>query len=266
MSILFSKNFSTGSFVRPQGYNFPVGLTIAGAASGNVAVEYLVVAGGGGGGGGISGGNHGGGGGAGGYLTGSTTLSTPASVTIGAGGVGVGNITFGNPGSNSVLGPVTATGGGGGGYTLGNDGTDGLAGGSGGGAGWDQNFDQVGGLGTPGQGNNGGIGIGGGGGIGGGAGASGASGGSGTASPISGSPVTYAIGGTASGATGNRPANTGHGGHGWQIGYAGGSGIVIVRYLGEQTATGGTITSSGGYIIHTFTGDGSFAQASFNIN
>jgi hypothetical protein len=34
MSILFSRNFSTGSFVRPQGYTFPVGLTaFAGAAS-----------------------------------------------------------------------------------------------------------------------------------------------------------------------------------------------------------------------------------------
>jgi hypothetical protein len=40
---------------------------------------------------------------------------------------------------------------------------------------------------------------------------------------------------------------------------AGGSGIVVVRYLGAQRATGGTVTSSGGYSIHTFTTSGTFA-------
>jgi hypothetical protein len=39
---------------------------------------------------------------------------------------------------------------------------------------------------------------------------------------------------------------------------AGGSGIVIVRYLGGTRATGGTITSAGGYTIHTFTSSGTF--------
>jgi hypothetical protein len=34
---------------------------------------------------------------------------------------------------------------------------------------------------------------------------------------------------------------------------------VIIRYAGAQGATGGTITSSPGYTIHTFTGDGTFA-------
>jgi hypothetical protein len=43
---------------------------------------------------------------------------------------------------------------------------------------------------------------------------------------------------------------------------AGGSGIVIIRYAGSQSATGGTITSSGGYTIHTFTGDGTFTSNS----
>jgi hypothetical protein len=37
---------------------------------------------------------------------------------------------------------------------------------------------------------------------------------------------------------------------------AGGSGIVIVRYAGPPRATGGTITQSGGYTIHTFTTSG----------
>ena len=39
----------------------------------------------------------------------------------------------------------------------------------------------------------------------------------------------------------------------------GGSGIVIVRYSGSQSAGGGTYASSGGYSIHTFTGDGTFS-------
>jgi hypothetical protein len=33
---------------------------------------------------------------------------------------------------------------------------------------------------------------------------------------------------------------------------------VIARYLGAQRATGGTVTSSGGYTYHTFTGNGTF--------
>jgi hypothetical protein len=46
-------------------------------------------------------------------------------------------------------------------------------------------------------------------------------------------------------------------------GGAGGSGIVIFRYLTSDassagiTVTGGTITSSGGYTIHSFTSTGS---------
>jgi hypothetical protein len=60
--------------------------------------------------------------------------------------------------------------------------------------------------------------------------------------------------------------NTGGGGGG---GYGanggtsnGGSGAVLVRYEGPQTATGGTITSSDGFTIHTFTGGGTFATNS----
>jgi hypothetical protein len=51
--------------------------------------------------------------------------------------------------------------------------------------------------------------------------------------------------------------NTGGGGGSsadlYQNGAAGGSGIVIVRYPGPQRAIGGTVTSVGGYMIHTFT-------------
>jgi hypothetical protein len=39
---------------------------------------------------------------------------------------------------------------------------------------------------------------------------------------------------------------------------AGGSGVVILRYLGPQRGTGGTVTSSGGYTIHTFTTSGTY--------
>jgi hypothetical protein len=59
--------------------------------------------------------------------------------------------------------------------------------------------------------------------------------------------------------------NTGGGGGGvvaggsGAAGAAGGSGIVIIRYLGTPRAVGGTVTQSGGYVIHTFTTSGTFA-------
>ena len=39
---------------------------------------------------------------------------------------------------------------------------------------------------------------------------------------------------------------------------AGGSGIVIISYAGSQRGTGGTVTSSGGFTIHTFTSSGTY--------
>jgi hypothetical protein len=33
---------------------------------------------------------------------------------------------------------------------------------------------------------------------------------------------------------------------------------VVIRYIGSQLGTGGTVTSSGGYTIHTFTTSGTF--------
>jgi hypothetical protein len=44
-------------------------------------------------------------------------------------------------------------------------------------------------------------------------------------------------------------ANTGGGGG---AAYNGGSGVVIIAYLGAQRGSGGTVTSSNGYTIHTF--------------
>jgi hypothetical protein len=41
-------------------------------------------------------------------------------------------------------------------------------------------------------------------------------------------------------------------------GGSGGSGIAIIRYLGAQRGTGGTVTSAGGYTYHTFTSSGTY--------
>jgi hypothetical protein len=75
--------------------------------------------------------------------------------------------------------------------------------------------------------------------------------------------------GAKSPATGGSGTNNTGGGGGATYGYAegagasGGSGVVIIRYLGSQAATGGAnVTSSGGYTVHTFTGDGTFTTNS----
>ena len=222
-------------------------------------IEYLVVAGGGGGGW-----AHAGGGGAGGYLTGSYNAIAGGflTVTVGAAGpAATGRAANGTNGSNSVFATIIALGGGGGGseYKVG------TVGGSGGGGA----TGAAGALGTVGQGNNGGTSskdyAGGGGG---GAGAVGSNtsatsagnGGVGLSSSISGTATYYAggggggcyggtngvtssgTGGTGGGGNGNYgngngsagTVNTGGGGGGGgyfgEGGYAGGSGIVIIRY------------------------------------
>ena len=61
-------------------------------------------------------------------------------------------------------------------------------------------------------------------------------------------------------ATAGTAATGGGGGGGYgnsNTGAAGGSGVVILRYVGTQRGTGGTVTSSGGYTYHTFTSSGS---------
>jgi len=112
-------------------------------------------------------------------------------------------------------------------------------------------------------------------------------GGAGSASSISGSSVTYAggggggglsaapgaggaggggAGGAATNGTGVAgTVNTGGGGGGGAggaapggTGGAGGSGIVVIRYIGAQRGSGGTVTSVGGYTIHTFTSSGTY--------
>jgi hypothetical protein len=75
------------------------------------------------------------------------------------------------------------------------------------------------------------------------------------------------VGGTFTSAT-SGTANTGGGGGadmaGVGVAGSGGSGIVIVRYLGLPAATGGTITYVNGYTIHTFTSSGTFTPYLWN--
>jgi len=219
------------------------------------SVDYLIVAGGG------SGGAQGAGGGAGGMLTGSFSVgATGYPIVVGAGGTGVLQPNIGASGQNSSAFGLTAIGGGAGGAMNGS--TDlpnqGLDGGSGGGSSWPYGY-KAGGLGTAGQGNNGGANLaykdgvvadkggidyvtpgagGGAGGVGQDGQANGtATGGVGLSSSITGQSVVYAKGGDvlASGSSSvNGAAGTGNGGSGG-VGYSnpganGGSGIVIARY------------------------------------
>lgn len=233
-------------------------------------VEYLVVAGGGAGGPDniVNGGQFtmvGGGGGAGGYVEGSIFAPVGSyTVTVGNGGT-TGSLLVGstNGGNSSIVGnslSVTSIGGGAGGtgqYEGFTTDTAGKNGGSGGGGAANNNIASSGfGLGISGQGNNGGggyyFGAGGGGGAGGlGGGASGYySSGSGGPGKTWSNGTTYARGG---GGYGVANSNTGNGG---DSASDGGSGVVIFRYLGNVNATGGNITSAGGYTYHTFTTSG----------
>lgn len=240
-------------------------------------VDYLIV-----GGGGLGGGSLGGGGGGGGVLTGTETIGSGTyAVTVGAGG------TTGTPaGGDSAWNTHTAIGGGRG---AADPSTNAGSGGSGGGGA----FGKSPGAGTSGQGNSGGAGFSFGAGAGGGGGGAsapggaasanvsgtvGGNGGAGVSSSIDGtlryyggggggngsaSSGTGGQGGGGNGGAGGNPgtagaANTGGGGGGGGT-YAGGSGKVVVRYAtGALTATGGTVTTSGGYTVHTFTSSGSF--------
>jgi hypothetical protein len=252
----------------------------SGAAA--VTASYLVVAGGAGAGGQETtaggGGWSGGGGGAGGLLTSTISLNLTLSytVTVGAGGTGgtsSASPTNGSNGSNSIFSSITATGGGGGGAGGGNvSGNAGLSGGSGGGGGSGfTGAGAAGGAGTVGQGNAGGTcpanSTGGGGG-----GAGGAGGvptrGIGSAYSISGSSVTYAVGGLGQYNASNTPgtANRGNGGDNSTTintnSLNGGSGVVIISYAGAQQFGGGVVTSSGGNTIHTFNTSGTLAPLS----
>jgi hypothetical protein len=221
-------------------------------------VNWLVVAGGGGGGTNITGSGvlMAGGGGAGGVRTGNTVMMGDYAITVGT--LGAIN-TNGNP--SSIAGVASCLGGGhGGAYN-----TAGVDGGSGGGNGGDKNTTP--GQGTSGEGNAGGTGGANQGGGGGGAGTAGGtgtgSGGSGVSNSISGTATTYGEGGNpAGGALRTTAGSGGRGGNGdaGTASSAGLDGVVVLAYpTGTVTATGGTITTVGGFTIHTFTASGTFS-------
>ena len=245
-------------------------------------IEYLVIGGGGGGGGWI-----GGGGGGGAYRTASIGVSPKTyTITVGSGGAG-GRESYGaslrggrQGNSSSIIATgfdITSNGGGGGSYSSIAEAYSGN-GSSGGG-----NSTGAGAF-----GNNASSGYSSGGG-GAGAAAYNINGGAGLSSSITGSSVfrggggggagpgdtTFGSGGNGGGGAGATTqgtagtANTGGGGCSSTttvsigktdvLGGAGGSGIVIIKYLtAEITATGGTMTTSGSYKIHSFTSSGSF--------
>jgi hypothetical protein len=273
-----------------QGPNYNVEyLVIAGGGGGGSGGG----AGGGAGGYRTSAGTSGGGASAESQLT--LAIGTAYTVTVGSGGAGGDNSGYnkGTNGSNSVFSTITSTGGGGGGaYQVAPN-----TGGSGGGAEANTQTGAAGTANQGYRGGNktGGNFSGAGGG---GAGATGTdsassggtTGGAGVASTITGSSVTRgggggggaqggygggsgAAGGSGGGGNGasttagdNGVANTGGGGGGGgypnpgslQAGGSGGSGVVIIRYLGAQRGSGGTITSADGYTIHTFTSSGTY--------
>ena len=258
---------SGGTLTTPTGFRvhtFTSSGTFNGGNQGQTATIAIVAGGASGGGA-----RHGSGGGAGGMvvLTNQAMSYANQTVTIGAGGASRTGGLPGLPGANTVFGSTTVLGGGRGGcYDVNADAAyrNGGNGGSGGGCGYDSNP----GLGTSGQGNNGGddsttaSGYGGGGGGGksavGGAG-SGTAGGNGGAG-LAFNGVTYAGGGagpawqgttgtggaggggnggpnqqTNQGVGGAGTTNTGGGGGGANaqnnnaIGGAGGSGIVVIK-------------------------------------
>ena len=131
--------------------------------TGNISIEYLVVAGGGGGGSHVGGGGGGGGlrtsvSGAvsGGNSATEAVASLPTgtyTVTVGAGGSGGASDNKGTNGVNSVFSTITSLGGGGGGSIVSPGLPPGLSGGSGGGAGGGpDSASYSGGAGTTGQG------------------------------------------------------------------------------------------------------------------
>ena len=119
-------------------------------------IEYLVV-----GGGAAGGSRHGGGGGAGGVLRGVMEIASGSyAITIGNGGAKSGaDGVRGASGGNTVFGPLIAFGGSGGGVWAGVDPIQGGCGGGAGGGSGSNRVREYGGLGIPGQGQNGGTGI-----------------------------------------------------------------------------------------------------------
>ena len=247
-TISYHNNYKVHTFTNIGNSAFQI--TKLGNTLTNNTIDYLVI--GGGGAGGYQTNGQGPGGGAGGFLTGSLLISalTSSIVTIGAGGLG--STAFGTPtpGNNSSLFGYIAYGGG----CYNNN----PNGGSGAGQG---------GLGTAGQGFNGGtLYVPGGGG----AGQEGqngtnslplyaGNGGSGSISDITGTPTYYAGGGAGGGAADNKLPGTGGIGGGGDGGQPGGT----ISDRNGKNATyygggGGGIGANGGdpYVSNCVSGNG----------
>jgi len=257
----------------------------------SLAVDILLAAGGGGGQQ-YQGGSAGGGGGAGGLIYIASypiSYATTYTITVGAGGAKTTSTVQAGEGSNTTFASPSATlltgiGGGGGGTPVSASGTHENGGSVGGGGegvttyGTAQQPIQSGDSGTYGFGNIAGFYSGNCGCSGGGAGGRGQTtgvttnvpsiGGAGKSYSITGSSVTYCVGGDAGCYVGpsssNEPANTGNAGNGGANSYTagnGGSGVLIIRVPDTQSAsatTGSpTILTPSGYNVYKFTASGS---------
>ncbi|MES2332510.1 MAG: LamG-like jellyroll fold domain-containing protein [Bacteroidota bacterium] len=240
--VLSGTNFSVAS---NQSYNITVG---AGGSSGNGKIRgtsggnstfstNTAIGGGAGGGNAVNLPLPGGSGGGGGF---DQNTLTRAAGTAGQGNTG-GRTAFNGFGAGGGGGGASAAGADATTIHIGGNGGNGISSaisgaaafyGGGGGGGINDNIGTV----TP---NGGGVGGSGGGG-------NGSSMGFGAGAFFNGTPGTNGTGG---GGGGTDPEST--------VAGSGGSGIVIIRYPGTPSATGGTITQSGGFTIHTFTNTGS---------
>lgn len=243
---------ATGSMLVTSGTAFAVVVGGGGQARGPEAGPGPAVAGGGG-----NTGNAGYGGQGGGYSGIFTTSASQANAVLIAGGGGGGSYDW----SNSVGGAGGGTNGQNAQGTNAANGASQSAGGTG--TGGVNNGAALQG-GTANGGDEGGGGGGGGGYWGGGAGngsAGGAGGGgSGYFKPTT---VTSAVLTQGNGTTPGDSSNALRGSYGQgatSTGASGTQGVFIIRYLGSQRGTGGTVTSSGGYTIHTFTTAGTYTS------
>lgn len=258
------------------------------ATSGSLLISSLVV-----GGGGAGGGYYGGGGGAGEYEAPSNvsiSLATTYPVVVGAGGIAAAN--KGTDGGSSSFNGVVSIGGGAGGALGSVAGNSGSSGGGGSfvtsGAGGTGTAGFNGGPGSASAQDSGGGGGSSAAGIGGSTTSNGGNGtlwidgnyyaGGGGGFRIEASLSSNGIGGLGGGGNGGQTdganrlrlsssgsANTGGGGGGSIQGgtsdgtWDGGSGVVKIRYAASSSvATGGTVSISGSYVYHTFTGSGNF--------
>jgi len=207
----------------PSGTNSSIGalVTALGGGGGRSNAGGTVAPSGGSGGGGCSS-TAGGSGTPGQGNSGGTGSSHGGGGGGGAGGAG---------GNGSGASPTVTGGNGGSGATSSISGTTLTYGGGGGGGVYV----------TPGPGGTGGLG------------GSGGGGAAGVNSWSSGSAGTTNLGGGGGSGGGYEPTVL-------LPGAAGGSGVVIIRYFGPQRASGGTITQTAGYTIHTYTSSGTFVS------